>query len=198
MNTIFLATHNAGKIKELRALLSPISCLSQHEIALPNVEETASTFVENALIKARHACTVSKLPALADDSGLVVPALLGSPGVHSARFAGPGATDGTNIKALLSAMKDFHDADRNAYFYCALVLLRHTDDPTPWISTGLWRGRIEYTPKGSEGFGYDPIFYIDTHQCTAAELPLAVKNKISHRGQASEALRLALTQGGLL
>lgn len=198
MKALFLATHNEGKIKELRALLSPISCLSQHDIALPDIEEKGSTFIENALLKARHACLISKLPALADDSGLVVPALLGKPGVHSARYAGPNARDKDNIEALLSAMESLENQERDAYFYCVLALLRHAEDPTPLIATGIWRGRIERTMKGTEGFGYDPIFYVDSHGCTAAQLPIAVKNKISHRGLASQTLREALIQDGVL
>lgn len=192
MKKILLATDNVGKIKELQALLSPIQCISQAEFKIATPEETGLTFVENALLKARHASQIADLPVLADDSGLVVPALFGKPGIHSARFAGPDATSTQNIQALLEGMTHLDDGQREAYFYCVLVLLQHPNDPTPLIATGTWHGRIQHLQTGSGGFGYDPVFYIDTHACTAAELPIEIKNKISHRAQAFENLRSQL------
>jgi XTP/dITP diphosphohydrolase len=192
MKKILLATHNAGKIKELKALLSPLECLSQEDLGISCAEETGLTFIENAILKARHATQKSRLPALADDSGLVVPALLGKPGILSARFASINATSSENIEALLRAMTHLDDTDRSAYFYCALALLKHEEDPTPLIATGIWHGRIQNTQNGVEGFGYDPIFYVETHGCTAASLPLSIKNEISHRAQAFQNLRVQL------
>ncbi len=192
MKTLLLATHNSGKIKELKALLSPLQCVSQEELHISSIEETGVTFIENALLKARHASRMSHLPSLSDDSGLVVPALLGKPGIHSARFAAPDATSAQNIEALLAAMAHLDEVDRRAYFYCVLVLLQHENDPTPLIATGLWHGRIQHTCQGSQGFGYDPIFYLDTHHCTAAELPIDIKNQISHRAQAFHSLKSQL------
>lgn len=185
-----LASNNKGKIQEFAQLLKPlhIEIVDTDDLALDAQEETGQTFVENALQKARFAARLSHLPALADDSGLVVPALNGAPGIYSARFAGPKKDDQANIKKLLNDMKDLTDDKRKAYFYCALVYLSHADDPTPIICTGIWQGKIIQEQKGQFGFGYDPIFYLPELFKTAAELSPEIKNKISHRGLACQAL----------
>lgn len=187
---VVLASGNSGKIREFRHLLEPLglTIIPQTELTVPSVEETGSTFVENAIIKARHAAAYTKLPALADDSGLVVPALQGEPGIYSARYAGEGATDHKNIEKLLQNMQDLTDDEFQAYFYCALVLMRHKDDPVPLIAVGKWHGHLLREPKGEQGFGYDPIFYVHEHACTAAQLDGTVKNSISHRAQALKVL----------
>jgi len=180
-----LATGNPGKLAEIQALLSDasITILPQSEFQVPDVEETGLTFVENALIKARHAAKYTQLPVIADDSGLEVDALQGAPGIYSARYAQQGGwTD--NNKKLLDALKDVPEDQRNARFQCVIVLLRHEKDPVPVICQGTWAGRILLAPQGLCGFGYDPIFYVPSQQCSAAELAPQVKNKMSHRGQA--------------
>lgn len=187
MRTIVLATSNLGKCKELKALLSPLSCISQDECNIPSVEETGLTFVENALLKARHASTYSNMPALADDSGLVVPALAGEPGIYSARYGGKNATEISNIELLLHKMKGLNT--RSAYFYCVLVYLRFPTDPVPLIAQGKIEGHIHTHAQGDCGFGYDPIFYLPEYACTMAELSLTLKNQISHRAQALQQLR---------
>lgn len=184
MKEILLATSNKGKIKELNQMLAPVVCIPQSTYDIPDAEETGLSFIENALIKARHASEISGKPALADDSGLVVPALNGEPGIYSARYAGADANDSHNIKRLLDKMKNFATEQRKAYFYCAMAIVQHAKDPTPMISTGIIHGLITLEPHGHEGFGYDPVFYIPDHECTAAQLPAAVKNTISHRAQA--------------
>jgi XTP/dITP diphosphohydrolase len=187
---IVLASNNSGKIRELQQLLLPLNftLLTQAECGIEEIPETGKTFIENALLKARHAALNSKLPAIADDSGLVVPALKGSPGIFSARFAGEHATSTQNIHKLLNTMKDIPDLNRDAYFYCCLIYLKHADDPCPIIGQGMWSGKILLQPRGDEGFGYDPIFYDPSLGCSAAELTSAVKNKISHRAKAMQAL----------
>ncbi len=180
-----LATANLGKLAEIQALLSDasITLLPQSEFQVPDVEETGLTFVENALIKARYAAKYTQLPIIADDSGLEVDALQGAPGIYSARYAQQaGWTD--NNKKLLDALKDVPEDQRNARFQCVIVLLRHEKDPVPVICQGTWTGRILLAPQGQLGFGYDPIFYVPSQQCSAAELAPQVKNKMSHRGQA--------------
>lgn len=189
MNKIILATSNAGKIKEFNALLHPVSCISQQELGIGDAEETGLSFIENAIIKARHASSIGKQAALADDSGIVVPALQGAPGIYSARFAGNNATSQDNIELLLQKLSDFPKPQRQAYFYCAIALVRHSTDPTPLITTGIWHGEVTNEPQGETGFGYDPIFYIKEHQCTAAQLPSEVKNTISHRAIALRKLQ---------
>ena len=184
MKELILATSNKGKIKELSALLPATHCIPQGDLGIEDAEETGLSFVENALIKARHASHFTKKPALADDSGLVVPALDGEPGIYSARYAGVHATDANNIDLLLSKMSHLHNEQRKAYFYCAIALVQHEKDPTPIIATGLLQGTIIREPKGENGFGYDPIFFIETQQCTAAQLAATIKNMISHRAQA--------------
>lgn len=189
MNEIILATSNAGKIRELCDLLAPIHCISQASLGIDSAEETGLSFVENAIIKARHASLLANRPALADDSGLVVPALNGEPGIYSARYAGERATDQENIQRLLNNMAHLPDEQRQAYFYCAIALVQHAHDPAPIISTGICHGTISLVATGSGGFGYDPVFFIKEYQCTAAELPAKIKNTISHRAKALLHLR---------
>lgn len=189
MKELILATNNPGKIKELRAILAPAHCIAQNELNIPEAKETGLSFIENALIKARWASRFAKKPALADDSGLVVPALNGEPGIYSARFAREKATDAENIHLLLEKMKALRDRERQAYFYCAIALVQNETDPTPLIATGLFKGIITEAAEGHEGFGYDPVFYIPEHHCTAAQLPNQVKNQISHRAKALLQLR---------
>lgn len=183
---VVLASHNAGKLDELSELLSPLNwrlhLVSEFTTVVP--DEPASSFVENALLKARHAACVSGLPALADDSGLEVMALGGAPGVHSARYAGAGATDADNNQKLLAALKEVPDGQRGARFVCVMVYLRHAEDPVPVIAQGSWRGRILHNPRGHGGFGYDPLFQVKGLGHSAAELEPEAKNRLSHRGKA--------------
>jgi XTP/dITP diphosphohydrolase len=181
-----LATGNTGKLREFRAALTEVKLeiRPQSEWQVPEAEETGLTFIENALIKARNAAEHTGLPALADDSGLVVDALNGAPGVYSARYAGPGASDRANIEKLLAELGDAPAEQRGAYFLCVLVLLRHAADPTPLICQARWEGFITFEPYGADGFGYDPVFLVPSEAQTAAELDLEVKNRLSHRGQA--------------
>jgi XTP/dITP diphosphohydrolase len=192
---LILASSNHGKLDELRALLADASVelTAQSELGVGDADETASTFVENALIKARHACQATGLPALADDSGLCVDALLGAPGLYSARYAGAHGDAEANIDKLLAAMQDVPTEARGAHFYCVLVLLRHAQDPQPLIVEGLWRGRILPARRGSGGHGYDPVFVDPAHGQSAAEMSLALKNRISHRGQALALLKQRLS-----
>jgi len=196
---LVVASGNRGKLAELRQVLGAagIECLSQGELGVDDVEETASTFVENALLKARHAARITGLPALADDSGLCVDALGGAPGLRSARYAGAGADPQANIVKLLAALEHLPEAQRSARFYCVLVLLRHADDPQPLIAEGEWHGRILRAATGAGGFGYDPVFFDPDRGVSAAELAPEVKNRISHRGRALSALhaRLRTTLG---
>jgi XTP/dITP diphosphohydrolase len=186
-----LATGNQGKVAELSALLADLGLrvrvTAQSELGVEPVAETAATFVENALLKARHASRATGLPAIADDSGLVVPALGGAPGVRSARFAGDAADDAANIARLLELL-DSPSLARSARFHCVLVALRHPEDPAPAIATGSWAGEIARARKGAHGFGYDPVFYDPALGRTAAELDAARKNRVSHRGAALRAL----------
>lgn len=197
MTKIVLATSNQGKVAELQSILTPhnITVVPQSEFNVNDAEETGTTFVENAIIKARHAARVTGFPAIADDSGLAVKALDGAPGIYSARFSGPSATDRTNIEKLLEALKDIPDTNRQASFHCVLVYLKHANDPTPLICHGQWQGRIAHQCHGVNGFGYDPIFYPDGMTITSAELKPSEKNKISHRGQA---LALLIKQFAML
>lgn len=183
---VVVASGNPGKLREIRDLLAelPLEILPQFEFDVAEAEETGLTFVENALIKARHASAITGLSAVADDSGLVVDALRGAPGIHSARYAGAGASDRDNVDKLLSALRDVPPDDRGARFECVVVYLRHAEDPVPIICTGTWEGAILAEPRGRQGFGYDPVFSVPGHACSSAELPAEVKNNLSHRGQA--------------
>jgi len=189
MKELILATSNSGKIKELQNLLAPIHCIAQSTLGISSAEENGLSFIENAIIKARHTSSLAGKPALADDSGLVVAALNGKPGIYSARYAGPDASDRDNINLLLKNMAHLPQEQRQAFFYCAIAYVQHATDPTPLIATGRFDGYISMEPSGEEGFGYDPIFYITEHQCTAAQLPAHIKNTISHRAKALNQLR---------
>ncbi len=183
---IVLASNNPGKVREIGQLLTDfhMEVLPQSAFDISEVEETGLTFVENAILKARHASRHSGLPALADDSGLEVDALNGEPGIYSARYAGVGASDEQNLQKLLEALKDVPEQQRTARFQCLMVYMRHGADPTPLIAQGTWEGRITVEPQGENGFGYDPVFFVPEHGCTSAQLPAEVKNRLSHRGQA--------------
>ncbi|EON91036.1 RdgB/HAM1 family non-canonical purine NTP pyrophosphatase [Marinobacter lipolyticus SM19] len=183
---LVIASNNKGKIAELTDLLSPLGIqpVSQGELGVSEAEEPAVTFVENAILKARHAARETGLPALADDSGLAVDALGGAPGVRSARYAGENASDDDNVQALLEAMSSVADGERGAQFNCVLVYLRHADDPTPVICHGRWPGSILRNRRGEGGFGYDPVFLVPETNCSAAELSRDQKGRISHRGRA--------------
>ena len=187
---IILATSNPGKIEEIRALSKslPIQWVLQSELNIPDIEETGKTFIENAILKARHAATLSGLPALADDSGLVVNALDGRPGIYSARYVGKNATAEMRNQKLLEELKGVADEERSASYHCILALVESENDPVPLICHGIWEGRIAHKPCGKNGFGYDPIFYVPTHDCSAAELKTDEKNRISHRGQVMQQL----------
>jgi XTP/dITP diphosphohydrolase len=195
---LVLASGNPGKLRELSAMLRALgwTVRSQQEWGIADAVEDGLTFVENALIKARHASRHTRLPSLGDDSGLVVAALGGAPGIRSARFAGERFDAAANNRKLLQALRGVPASQRTAHFYCALALVRHADDPMPLIATGSWRGSIGENPRGEGGFGYDPLFWVASHARTAAELEPAVKNRLSHRGQALAALveRLKLEQ----
>jgi non-canonical purine NTP pyrophosphatase (RdgB/HAM1 family) len=190
---IILASSNPGKVQEIQQLLTGcgVEIVLQSDLGIADVAETGFTFVENAILKARHAATLSGLPAMADDSGLEVDALNGAPGIYSARYAGPGSSDTDNNARLLRELKDIPDELRSARFQCVTVYMRHAKDAMPLVCTGTWEGRILLDPRGKHGFGYDPLFYVSTHQCSSAELPPDVKNKISHRARALQALREA-------
>jgi XTP/dITP diphosphohydrolase len=194
---IVLASNNPGKVTEIGQLLTDedIEVLPQSEFGAPEAEETGLTFVENAILKARNAAHFAGLPAIADDSGIEVDALKGAPGIYSARFAGNGASDADNLQKLLKALKDIPAAERTARFQCLMVYMRHENDPTPLICQGTWEGRILFEPRGSGGFGYDPVFYVPTHDCASAELAPEEKNRLSHRGQALRQLVAALKHG---
>ena len=181
---LVIATGNAGKLREIRQLLAPLAVevLPQSDFAVPEAEEPYCTFIENALAKARHASLHTGLPALADDSGICVDALQGAPGVYSARYAGEPRSDARNNQKLLTAMTGH--SNRHAHYYCVMVLVRHAEDPQPLIAEGLWQGEIMTAPRGDGGFGYDPVFLDAKTEKTGAELPLEIKNRISHRGQA--------------
>jgi XTP/dITP diphosphohydrolase len=183
---IILATSNAGKVKEFNTALENFiwKLIPQSEHGVTEVEETGLTFIENALIKARHAAKQTGLPTIGDDSGLIVDALNGAPGLYSARYAGKNATREQHIAKLLHALGDTPLEKRTARFYCILVFLRYADDPTPLTAEGIWEGSILFKPEGEHGFGYEPIFYVPTHHCSAAEISLEQKTQLSHRGQA--------------
>ena len=188
---LVLASGNAGKLVEIREVLADlaIELVGQGELGVEDAEESGSTFVENAILKARHAARITGLPALGDDSGICVDALDGAPGLLSARYAGEHGNSTANIAKLLTAMKDVPEAERGAHFFCVIVLLRHAEDPAPLIAEGRWHGRILEAPRGHGGFGYDPIFFDSSRKASASELDPSEKNRISHRGQALARLR---------
>ena len=198
MKDIVLASSNKGKVREINQVLAGLDMvvLPQGEFDVVDAEETGLTFVENAILKARNAAQHTGLPAIADDSGLEVDVLAGAPGIYSARFAGEGASDQANLEKLLDALQDTPEENRTARFQCLMVYMRHANDPTPLICQGSWEGRILTAARGSNGFGYDPVFYVPTHDCSSAELPAETKNQLSHRGQALRKLVAALHQVG--
>jgi XTP/dITP diphosphohydrolase len=192
--TVVLASSNAGKLREINQLLHGLAlqALPQSQFNVPDADETGLSFVENALLKARNATRHAKQPAIADDSGIEVDHLNGAPGIYSARYAGAGASDEQNLRKLLHELASVPEAQRGARFQCVMVYMRHEADPTPIIAQGTWEGRILTGPRGTNGFGYDPIFFVPTHQCSSAELAPDIKNKLSHRGQALRSLVAAL------
>lgn len=189
---LVLASGNSGKLREFSQLFAnkDISVVAQSEFNTVEAEETGLSFVENAILKARNACKFSGLPSLADDSGLEVDALQGAPGIYSARYAGLNASDHDNCVKLLAALEHVPAEQRSARFQCVLVYMRHENDPTPQVFQGCWEGQILTTASGSEGFGYDPIFFVESEQCSSAELNQERKNALSHRGQAIQQLLL--------
>jgi XTP/dITP diphosphohydrolase len=198
MQKVVLATGNKGKVKELSAMLSKlkmevkIEIVAQSDFYVSEVAETGNTFVENAIIKARHAARITGLPAIADDSGLAVDALGGAPGVFSARYAGEDATDSDNVQKLLAALNGVEPALRQARFLCVLVYMAHADDPTPIICQGEWQGSITTETMGTNGFGYDPVFWVAEENCSSAQLSPEQKNQLSHRGKALSLMVKAL------
>ena len=187
---IILASGNSGKLREIQAVLNQqrYQLIKQSDFNVPDVPETGTTFVENAIIKARHAAKQTGLPALADDSGIEVDALQGAPGVYSARYAGEHGADDANNTKLLSEMENVAEEQRTARFQCVIVYMRHAEDPMPLICEGTWEGKILHGLTGPNGFGYDPLFFVPTHGCSSAELDSAEKNRISHRAQALQKL----------
>ena len=187
---LVLASGNQGKLRELSALFGQhgIEVVPQSKFASEDAEETGLSFLENALLKARHAAEKSGLPAVGDDSGLMVDALDGAPGIYSARYAGPTASDQDNLEKLLAEMMGIPEENRRAQFVCVMAMVRHATDPLPLFCQGIWTGHILDTPRGEGGFGYDPVFHVPNHNCSAAELDPQTKNSLSHRGQALENL----------
>lgn len=190
MKKIILASGNAGKLREFQQLLSGcgFEVLPQSDFFSENAEETGLTFVENAIIKARYACAKTGLPAIADDSGIEVDALNGRPGIYSARYAGESAKDADNNAKLLQELNGVPTEKRSARYHAVLAFMRHAEDPTPILCHGVWEGVILTEPRGEGGFGYDPLFFVPTHNCASAELDKAEKNRISHRGKAMQEL----------
>ena len=190
MQKIVIASGNSGKLREFQDLLGGcgFEVLPQSHFNVSDVAETGTTFVENAIIKARHACKITGLPAIADDSGIEVDALQCRPGVYSARYAGAGANDQLNNEKLLKELAGVPGEKRTARYHAVLAFMRHADDPTPLLCHGIWEGVILTAPRGDNGFGYDPLFLVPSHQCASAELDKAEKNRISHRGQAMQQL----------
>lgn len=190
MQKVILASGNAGKLREFQRILAEfdLDVAPQSAYNVPDAEETGLTFVENAILKARNACAHTGFAAISDDSGIEVDALNGQPGIYSARFSGPGATDAKNNALLLEKLEGLPEGERTARYQCVLVYMRHATDPTPIICQGAWEGTILTAPRGEGGFGYDPLFWVPSHQCASAELPAEVKNSISHRAIAMQAL----------
>lgn len=197
MQKVVLATGNAGKVRELADLLGNfgLNVVAQTELGVESAEETGLTFIENAILKARHAAHITGLPAIADDSGLAVDVLGGAPGIYSARYAGLEASDQQNLEKLLATLKNVPDEQRKARFHCVLVYMRHAEDPTPLVCHGSWEGQITREAAGQGGFGYDPIFFVPSEGKTAAELTRDEKRAISHRGQALKLLLEAMKNG---
>ena len=200
MIDVVLATNNAGKVTEFQQLLKGLSwhVVPQSHFNLPSVAETGLTFIENAIIKARYAAEKTGLPALADDSGLVVDALHGAPGIYSARYAGENASAEQHYMKVLQELGRIPAEKRTARFHCSLVYVAYANDPTPIIAEGFWEGSILFEPTGKYGFGYDPIFYVPNHHCSAAEIPTEIKNNMSHRGRAFPKLLQALKEQQVL
>ncbi|QUM83329.1 XTP/dITP diphosphatase [Moritella sp. 28] len=194
MSKVVLATGNLGKVREMSALLAEfgLEVLPQSNFNIIDADETGTTFIENAIIKAKHAAALTGLPAIADDSGLAVDALQGVPGIYSARYAGVDASDRDNLLKLLDALKGVPTAQRTARFHCVLVYMTHAEDPTPLVCHGSWDGVITEQPSGEDGFGYDPIFFVESEGCTSAELTKQRKSELSHRGQALTKLLAAM------
>ena len=201
MQKIVLASSNIGKLKELQSMLAalPVNIIAQSELGVVDAEETGLTFIENAIIKARHASAITGLPSIADDSGLAVDALGGAPGIYSARYAKLPANvkgqalDQANNTKLIEALREIPDHQRGAQFHCVLVFMRHAADPTPLVCHGQWHGSILQAAAGAGGFGYDPLFLVPDHGCSSAELSTNEKNRISHRAQACQLLLAALS-----
>ena len=193
MKQIILASSNQGKLREISQLLAGLDLHVQPQTdhGVPDIEETGLTFVENAILKARNAALHTGLAAIADDSGIEVDALNGAPGIYSARYAGEDASDQANLEKFLTELGDLPEEKRTARFQCLMVYMRHASDPTPIICQGTWEGRILFKPQGENGFGYDPVFYVPTHDCSSAELTADIKNSLSHRGQALRKLLAA-------
>lgn len=198
MQKLVLASGNAGKLREFREILAPrgFELIAQGELGIPDPEETGLSFVENALLKARHASQLSGLPALADDSGLCVDALGGAPGLYSARYAGAHGDHAANIAKLLGELENHGEGRRSAFFISVIALIRHPLDPAPLIAEGRWHGQVLHAPRGSGGFGYDPVFLDPASERSAAELSAEHKNRISHRGRAMDTLLKALSSPG--
>ena len=194
MSKVVLATGNPGKVREMSALLAEfgLEVLPQSNFNIVEADETGTTFIENAIIKAKHAAALTGLPAIADDSGLAVDALQGVPGIYSARYAGVDASDRDNLLKLLDALKGVPTAQRTARFHCVLVYMTHAEDPTPLVCHGSWDGVITEQPSGEDGFGYDPIFFVESEGCASAELTKQRKSELSHRGQALTKLLAAM------
>ncbi len=196
MKRIVFASNNPGKVREVAHLLAPtgLEVVPQSEYLVPEAEETGLSFVENAILKARNACQHTGLPAIADDSGLEVDALQGEPGIYSARFAGPDASDADNNSLLLGELAGVPEPERSARYQCAMIFMRHAEDPMPLVCQASWEGRILEAPRGEGGFGYDPLFWLPDLACTVAELDADSKNRLSHRGHALRALVAALQE----
>jgi len=200
MKKVVLASNNKGKLLEFNSILKGCGyeVIAQKDLNVESAEETGLTFVENAILKARHAAQITGLPAIADDSGIEVDALQGAPGIYSARFAGAHCDDSDNIHKLLHELKNIEDDARSARYQCVLVFMKHANDPTPIIAQGTWEGSILHSPRGDGGFGYDPLFWVKDKNCSAAELDKDEKNRMSHRGKAMESLLRKLSESPMV